>query len=318
VLQQFTEAFDKLYNKIFSWIDKIVLALPNILLATIFLVLSIFIARRLKNFVCKLLGKTTNNQTVIGVLSNIIVAAFMLLVIFVVLNILNLDDALTALLGTAGVAGLAVGLALQDPLVNLFSGVIMSVRDYYQIGDLVETNGFFGKIRQITLRSTLIDMPDGQEVIVPNKEVLQSPLKNFSHNGRRRIDITCGVAYGDDLDKAKRVALGAIEEYLDINESRPLQFYYTEFGDSSINFVIRFWKKITEQADYLEARSNAIIAIKKAFDKEGITIPFPITTLDFGVVGGVNINDIYPPEKMMASSNGASTTSSSNISIESK
>ena len=304
MLQQFTEAFDKLYNKIFSWIDAIVLALPNILLAAIFLTFSVYIARRLKKFVGKLLAKTTNNETVIGVLSNIIVAAFMLLVIFVVLNILNLDDALTALLGTAGVAGLAVGLALQDPLVNLFSGVLMSVRDYYQIGDLVETNGFFGKIRQITLRSTVINTPDGQEVIVPNKDVLQNPLTNFSHNGRRRIDISCGVAYGDDLDKVKQVALDAIKDHLNINESRPLQFYYTEFGDSSINFVIRFWKKLTEQSDYLQAKSDAIIAIKKAFDKEGITIPFPITTLDFGVVGGVNINDIYPAEKMMASANG--------------
>lgn len=303
MLDQFTEAFDKLYNKIFTWVDKIILALPNILLATIFLTISLYIARRLKKFVGKLLGKTTNNETVIGVLSNIIVAAFMLLVIFVVLNILNLDDALTALLGTAGVAGLAVGLALQDPLVNLFSGVLMSVRDYYQIGDLVETNGFFGKIRQITLRSTVIDTPDGQEVIVPNKDVLQNPLTNFSHNGRRRIDLVCGVAYGDDLEKVKQVTLDAIKKHLNINESRPLQFYYTDFGDSSINFVVRFWKKLTEQSDYLEAKSNAIMAIKRAFDEEGITIPFPITTLDFNAVGGVNLNEIYPPEKMMPSGN---------------
>ncbi len=85
---------------------------------------------------------------------------------------------------------------------------------------------------------------------------------------------------------------------LDIRETKPIEFFYTGFGGSSIDFQLRFWKNITAQKEYLEAQSTAIIAIKKAFDKHGITIPFPITTLDFGVVGGLGINEIYPPEKI--------------------
>lgn len=299
MFSQFSESFKKLIAKLEGWLDSIVLGLPNFILAAIVLAISIFIARNLKNVAQKGLAKTSANKTVTGLLSNMLVAVFMIISLFVILNILDLSDALTALLGTAGVAGLAVGLALQDPLVNLFSGVLMSVRDYYEIGDLVETNSYFGRIQKINLRSTIILSPQGQEIIIPNKEVLQNPLINFSHNGRRRIDIDCGVAYGDDLEKVKKVAIKAIEDSgLDIRETKPIQLFYKNFGGSSIDFTIRFWKNITAQSDYLEAQSIAIMAIKKAFDENGITIPFPITTLDFGVVGGKGIDEIYPPQKI--------------------
>jgi len=98
----------------------------------------------------------------------------------------------------------------------------------------------------------------------------------------------------------KKVAIAAIENSgLDVRETKPIEFFYTSFGGSSIDFTLRFWKNITAQFDYLEAQSTAIMALKKAFDENGITIPFPITTLDFGVVGGLPINEIYPPNKMM-------------------
>ena len=306
MFDQFGDSFNKLFVKMIGWLDGIVLALPNIILAAIVLAISITVARNLKGVAEKTVERTGANRTVAGLLSNILVAVFMLISLFVILNILDLSDALTALLGTAGVAGLAVGLALQDPMVNLFSGVLMSVRDHYNIGDLVETNGFFGRIQKISLRSTIILSPQGQEVIIPNKEVLQTPLINYSHNGRRRIDVTCGVSYGDDLEQVKKIAIDAVENCgINIRETKPIDFFYTGFGDSSINFKIHFWKNVTAQKDYLEAQSQAIIAIKKAFDKNNITIPFPITTLDFGIVGGKGIDEIYPPKKVFnISSNG--------------
>jgi len=311
MLEQFKISFDKLVSKLSGWFDGIILALPNLILATLFLVLSLYLARRLKQVVLKLLNKTTVNQTVSGLLSNLVVAGFMMVALFIILNILNLSDAVTALLGTAGVAGLAVGLALQDPIINLFSGVLMSVRDYYKVGDLVETNDFFGKIQKINLRSTVILLLDGQEVVIPNKDVLQNPIKNYSHNKRRRIEIACGVAYGDDLEAVKEIAKQAIEESgLDIKETFPIEVYFTEFGDSSINFKLRFWKNITKQADYLAAKDQAIIALKKAFDKNNITIPFPIRTLDFGVVGGLRVDEIYPPNQLTTSNGKAESLAS--------
>jgi len=223
------------------------------MLAVIILAISIFVSQYLKKLVSKAILKTSKNQTVASVLSNIAVAGFMILALFIILNVLNLSEAVTALLGTAGVIGLAVGL----------------------------------------------------------KEVIQNPLKNFSHNGRRRIDIACGVAYGDDLEQAQRIAIQAIEDAnIDVRNNKPIEVFFTEFGDSSINFTLRFWQNITSQRDYLSAQSKAIIALKKAFDKAEITIPFPITTLDFGVVGGRNIDDVYPTKLLKSKANITSNGSS--------
>ncbi len=299
MFEGFKTSLSNLWNKLGGWLDQIILALPNIVLAAIVLGVSIYLSGYLKKLVKKAIQRTTRNETVISVLSNVMVAVFMLLIIFVVLSILNLSEAVTALLGTAGVVGLAVGLALQDPLINLFSGILMSVKDYYKLGDLVETNGYFGKIEKITLRSTVIAQTDGQMVIIPNKDILQKPLKNFSHFAKRRIEIDCGVAYGDNLEKVKEVAIKALKDSgLEFSPQYPIELFYYEFGDSAIKFKIRFWKDLISQGDYYAAKDQAIIAIKNAFDENNITIPFPIRTLDFGEVGGLGIQSIYPPGKM--------------------
>lgn len=299
MLLQIQQALQKLIGKLESWLEGFVLALPNIVVALLVLILSYFLARLLKKGARKGLLKATGNRTVVGVLANVIVGAFMVLVLFIILSILNLDDAFTALLGTAGVVGLAVGLALQDPLVNLFSGVLMSVRDKYSIGDLVETNGFFGTIHQINLRSTIILTPSGQEVIIPNKDVIQNPLINFTRSGQRRVELDCGISYGDDLEEVRALAIETIKNSgIDLMEDKPVEVFYKEFGDSSINFVLRFWSATTRQADYYAARNQAIISLKKAFDEHGITIPFPIRTLDFGIVGGVRLDDLYPSQRL--------------------
>jgi small conductance mechanosensitive channel len=313
MLNQFQESLGHLLDKLVGWLDAIILLLPNIVLAAIVLAIFIFLSRYFKKAAEKALRKTTNNNTVTTVISNVAVAVFMILALFIVLNILNLSDAVTALLGTAGVVGLAVGLALQDPMVNLFSGVLMSVRDYYTIGDLVETNGYFGTIQKITLRSTVIAQPDGQVVLIPNRDILQNPLKNFSHPGKRRVEISCGVSYGDDLEKVKKVAVQSMKDSgMELSKEHPIEFYFNEFGDSSINFKLRFWKDIIKQGDYLAAQDQAIISLKKAFDKNDISIPFPIRTLDFGVPGGVSINEIYPPEMLKQPKNGSEHNGSMN------
>lgn len=302
------EALNKLIEKLSSWVSDFVLALPNIVVALLVLTASYFIARFLKKTARQGMLKVSSNRTVANVISNVIVAGFMVVALFVALNVLNLSDAVTALLGTAGVIGLAVGLALQDPLVNLFSGVLMSVREMFNIGDFVETNGHTGTIQKITLRSTILRTTSGQKVVIPNKDVIQNPLMNYTVSGERRIDLDCGVSYGDDLEKAIRVATSAIEKSdIDRDKSKPVEVFFKSFGGSSIDFVLRFWNNSTQQKEFFKSRNQAIIALKKAFDKNDITIPFPITTLDFGIEGGVRIDEIYPAQKMPLSANGSSS-----------
>lgn len=292
IWEQFNTSFGNLVDKLQSWLNAAIVYLPDILMATLVLVLGIFLTRRMRSYFNRVIGRFSNKITVNRLLANIATSIFFLIVLFIVLSILGLDTALTTLLGTAGVAGLAVGLALQDPIVNLFAGIMMSARTFFKIGDLVETNGFFGIIEKVSLRSTVLKTLQGQEVVLPNKIVYQSPLKNFSTSGMRRIDLSCGVSYGDDLGKVKEIAMQAVKEGVDIDSSKPIELFYTEFGNSSINFVLRFWTNSGNQKDYLQLQSDAIIAIKKAFDANEITIPFPIRTLDFGIKGGEKLNEV--------------------------
>ncbi|MEM8524036.1 MAG: mechanosensitive ion channel family protein [Bacteroidota bacterium] len=290
-MEQFSEAWSKMWNKLDGWVEKIVMMLPNLLIAAFVMGVSIFIARFVSKYTQKLAFKFTHNKTVSSVISSVITAVFVLISLFLVLSILNLDKALTSLLAGAGVIGLAVGLALQEPLVNLFSGVMMSVRSLFNIDDLVETNGYFGKIKKIDLRSTLLELPTGELVTIPNKEVLQDPLKNFTASGKRRVVLECGVSYGDDLEKVKALTINTVSELLN-EEPENIDFYYTAFGDSSINFMLRYWRRDVSQPSVLGTKSDVIMAIKKAYDANDISIPFPIRTLDFGIKGGESLEEM--------------------------
>jgi small conductance mechanosensitive channel len=129
-------------------------------------------------------------------------------------------------------------------------------------------------------------------VIIPNKEVLQNPIENFSLLGKRRMDLTVGVSYGEDLQKVKEVVLSAVSGIPGLAPNDPTTFFYEEFADSSINFSLRIWAATPEQPDYLRVRSEAIQKIKQAFDNAGIVIPFPIRTLDFGIKGGQTLSEM--------------------------
>lgn len=292
ILNQFYTSLGNLTNKLQGWLNSVIVNLPDLILAALVLIIGIFLTRRIRSYFLRLIGRFSKQITVNRLLANLATAVFFMGILFVVLSILGLDTALTTLLGTAGVAGLAVGLALQDPIVNLFSGVMMTARTFFKIGDLVETNGFTGIIEKISLRSTVLKTFQGQEVVLPNKDVYQNPLKNYSTSGERRVDLSCGVSYGDALPMVKDIALQAMEEVAGRNKNKAVEFFYTEFGNSSINFYLRFWLKDTSQKAYLHAQSEAIIALKKAFDHHDITIPFPIRTLDFGIKGGEDLKQM--------------------------
>ncbi|WP_020539188.1 mechanosensitive ion channel family protein [Lewinella cohaerens] len=295
-MQQFNNSFNNLTEKLEGWVNSIVVAVPNLILAAIVLAIGIFLARYVNKYVQKIITRFSDNRSVNSLISSVFTAVFVLMVIMIVLSILQLDTALQSLLAGAGVAGLAIGLALQDPIVNLFSGIMMSTKRSFHLGDLVESNDFFGTIKSINLRSTVIETLQGQEVIIPNKITYQNPFKNYSTNNRRRIDLSCGVSYGDDLEKVRDLAIKTIERSVTITKGSEVELFFNEFGSSSINFTLLFWIDDYRQKNYLKAQSDAIIAIKKAFDENDIMIPFPIRTLDFGIKGGEKIADALPRE----------------------
>ena len=293
---QLNNTYDKLINKMQSWIDASILLLPNIILAAIIGVISYLFSTYVKRVSKSTARRFTRNKTVLNLFSNLATVVFGIISLFVILSILDLDETINKILATAGVLGLAIGLALQDPMNNLFSGVFMSVRKLYNIGDLVETNGYFGTIKDIDLRATKLELPSGQYVIIPNKEVIQKPLKNFTTSGKRRINISCGVSYADNLDKVEKVIKSAISN-MPSSASKEIEMIFTEFGDSSVNFELRFWIDINKNYSYLEEKSKAIKLIKQTLDEEDITIPFPVRTIDFDIKGGESLAEVLSYQK---------------------
>ncbi|HEV2845103.1 MAG TPA: mechanosensitive ion channel family protein, partial [Thermoanaerobaculia bacterium] len=132
----------------------------------------------------------------------------------------------------------------------------------------------------------------GQVVLIPNKQVFENPIMNYSSTGQRRVDLRLGVSYGDDLEKARRIAMRAVEGVSTRLPDKEVELFYEEFGESSITFVVRFWIEFTRQPDFLAAQSEAIERIKKAFDEAGIRIPFPVRTLDFGARSGEKLSEV--------------------------
>ncbi len=287
-----SEPIDKVITKINGWVDTFITMLPNMIVAILLFILFYIIARIVKKTSHKLLKRTSSDLVIQELISTIIYYLVFGLGLFIVLGVLKLDKAVTSLLAGLGVAGLALGFAFQDIASNFISGIILAFRKPYRSDDIVEIDGLMGKVIRTNLRVTVILTFQGQEVYIPNKDVLQNKIVNFSVTGERRIDLPVGISYGDDLEKVKNVVTSTISNLEGVKKDKDIIFDYFEFGDSSINFYIRFWIHYPDQPGFLKITNDAIMAIKKAFDENDITIPFPIRTLDFGIKGGSKLSDL--------------------------
>ncbi len=287
---EFVDVYSTLTEKLLNWLETTIAMLPNLVVALLVLIVFMVMGRLVRRGVKHMLEKTTRNKTIINLLETIVGVLIIGIGVFIALSVLKLDGAVTSLLAGAGIIGLALGFAFQDIASNFISGIILSIRHPFGIGDIIETNGFYGEVEKMNLRNTIIRTPKGQIVYIPNKSVFENPLENYTSSGLRRIDLSCGVSYGDDLQKAKEVAIEAVKGLDNYNADKGIDFYYEEFGGSSINFNIHFWVNFRKNPDFLSARSDAIIAITKAFDENDIMIPFPIRTLDFGIRGGEKLD----------------------------
>lgn len=286
-----------LSQKILSWLELLISMLPNLAAAVFIVIVFALLARLVRRIARSGISRVAGNNQVANLVGSISYIAVLSAGLFVALEVMNLDKTVTTLLAGVGVIGLALGFAFQDIAANFMSGIFLAFRRPFTPGDLVETNGILGIVHDVTLRSTVLNTMTGQRVIMPNKHVFENAIINYNAYGHRRIDLEVGVSYGDDLQKAKRVALEAVHKIEGRDEKRDPELFYSGFGDSSINFVIRTWIPFYKQTDFLEAQSQAVMLVKEAFDVHDITIPFPIRTLDFGIKGGEKLSDFWPSKE---------------------
>ncbi|WP_439151280.1 mechanosensitive ion channel family protein [Winogradskyella sp.] len=280
--EQFNTAFSNLVDKLEGWFNTTIEYIPNFILAIIVMAASYFTAKYVSKIVGRLVSKRVEQESIKNAISRVSAVVVVVLGLFMALGVMNLGKALTSLLAGAGVVGLAIGLALQGTLANTFAGLILSFRKKIQIGNWVETTGFSGEVIDINLKDFTLKEADNNIVVIPNKTILDNPLKNYSLTTRMRVFLECGVGYESDLEKVEQLTKDVIAKTFDqVENAEEVEFYYTEFGDSSINYLCRFWIDAESMLEKLRAKTKAIIEIKKAYDKEGINIPFPIRTLQF-------------------------------------
>lgn len=261
-------------------------SLPTILLAIAIVAASFVVGKLLKKAIIHGLGKATQSQGAVQLLGTTSYVVVILVGLMVALNVLNLDGAATSMLAGAGVVGIAIGFAFQDIAANVISGVFIAFQRPMRVGDLVKTGDFYGTVKSVSLRMTTIETLLGQRVHIPNKDILLNPLVEFNALNQRRVDVRVGVGYGTDLQHTQQLLIEALKKLPAVETKRPIECFYEEFGDSSINLWVRFWCSFKKEPDYLSAKSEAIITIKQTLDKAGVNIPFPIRTLQ----GAVSVN----------------------------
>ncbi len=283
-------------KKLATWGEVAIQHLPNAVVAFLALWLSWIVGRLASRWVCRGLERTSVSEQLVGLSKSLTRMLALALGLVLALNVLNLDKAVATALAGVGVVGLALGFAFQDTAANLISGIFMAVKQPFHVGEVIETNGFTGTVERVGLRATEVRKFTGELVMIPNRKVFSEPLTNISQAGDRRIDVAVGVSYADDLDKAERVALEAIEDVSDAKQDPKPQILFQEFGGSSVDLEVRFWVPYgNDPSSYLRGRSEAIKSIRRHFGQAELTIPFPIRTLDFGIEGGKGLRAEVEP-----------------------
>ncbi|WP_221394360.1 mechanosensitive ion channel family protein [Dyadobacter sp. NIV53] len=280
ILLQISRIVNPITAKLDNWFDASIRFVPNIIIALLILIFFKYLADYVSKIVSRILGRASHNIALVGLISTITKIAIMMTGVFFALGTLGLEKTVASLVAGAGVLALAIGFAFQDLTANFISGAFIAIQRPIKVGDVIETNGYTGRVKSIGLRSVKLDNFAGQQVELPSKDIFQKPIVNFTYSGERRVLLECGVSYHDDLTLVEELATSVIKDFDFLSAIRPVEFNYTKFGDSSIDFQILFWIDQVKIGPGT-AKSVAIKAIKKAFDENKISIPYPTRTMEY-------------------------------------
>ncbi|MFQ6005780.1 MAG: mechanosensitive ion channel family protein [Woeseia sp.] len=228
------------------------------------------IARIVTNGIRKVMASQEVDKILESFVSNLVYWALMAFVIIAAINQIGVQT--TSLIAIMGAAGLAVGLALQGSLANFAAGVLIVMFRPYRVGDWVEAAGVAGSVVQVQILTTILKTGDNKQIVVPNGQIMSSIITNYSANETRRVDLIIGIGYDDDIDKARATIQALVDSDDRILNDPACLIAVAELADSSVNIAVRPWVKT---ADYWAVSFDLTEAIKKRFDKEGISFPFP-------------------------------------------
>jgi small conductance mechanosensitive channel len=279
IFAQISKIVDPIAVKVDRWTMDAYRLLPNLVIALLILVVFRSLATLGGRFIERVLGRASQNVALVGLISAITRIAIIATGFFFALGVLGLDKTVTSLLAGAGVLALALGFAFQDLTTNFISGAFIAIQRPIQVGDIIETNGYTGKVLSIGLRSVKLDNFEGQQVELPSKDIFQKPIVNFTHSGDRRVRMEGSIGYKDDLAVVESLALSVIRKLDFIDPLKAIEFNFTRFTEKSIDFEILFWIR-QDKIGPGPAKSAAMKVVKRVFDDNNISFPTPARPLD--------------------------------------
>lgn len=243
---------------------------PKVLLAIITLIVGFAIIKRVVGFVRTQLTKRDVDPSLVPFLSSILRALFIVMLLISVASMVGIET--TSFVAVLGAAGLAIGLALQGSLANFAGGVLLLLLKPFKVGDVIEAQGVTASVKEIQIFHTILKTFDNKTIILPNGPLCNDKIINYSTEETRVVEWVFGISYQDDIDKARQVIKSIV--YADPRVVAPEEEFIrlAELADSSVNLKVR---ARVVQADYWALFFEVNEAVKKAFDREGITIPFP-------------------------------------------
>lgn len=271
---------DTVVNSLRELLGSAVKVFPALITALIIIMLTRYAAQFTRNIADRIGRKTLDSKSLQLLLRKTAhVATWIVGIVFacvVAFPGLRLGD----IIATLGLSSVAIGFAFQDIFKNFLSGILILVQRPFQIDDQIIVGDYEGTVEQIDIRTTQIRTYDGERILVPNSEVFTSAVRVRTAYNQRRTDLAVGVDYNTSLPKAKQILQKTIENVEGVLDNKPPEIDLVGFGDSSIDFVVRYWTN-PRQPQVRQIQTRAIMAIKEALDRANIGIPYPIRTLYF-------------------------------------
>jgi len=257
------EMLDKIYQLLTVYGLKVLAAIAIFIIGRL-------VAKGVRKLVARIMIKGKVDPTLVTFTSNMAYIGLLAFIVIAALGQLGIQT--TSFIAILGAAGLAVGLALQGSLSNFAAGFLLIIFRPFKVGDLIEAAGVFGVVEAIQIFTTQLKTADNKTVIIPNAKLTDDNIVNWTVKGTRRVDMVFGIGYDDDIDKARSLMAEIIAEDSRILETPAPQISVSELADSSVNFVVRPWVKVE---DYWGVHFDLTEKIKKAFDANGVSFPFP-------------------------------------------
>lgn len=262
----------ELLNTVLTWMAQNgVSFLFNLLVSLLLLLIGAYTIRLLTDATQRALQRNNRIHNLLGTfLCSVVSKTAWILLLMIIVQRLGVNIA--PLIAGLGVTGFILGFAFQESLSNLASGMMIAINHPFQVGDFVEIGSILGSVKELNMMAATLATADNKKVVVPNKLIWGSPITNYTANDKRRVEIAISIAYGADISKAKRIALETIKANpLVLADPEPL-VEVMSMGNSAVNLVVRPWAK---PADYWTVFFSLNQAVKEAFDKNGVDIPFP-------------------------------------------